>query len=425
MSVILAPAVIQVAGIVIVGAILIQSVFLVVSSFRRLAVEREQRRVTLDSLRYRAETALAENRLEVNRAELAWNGFRKFRVQRKEKEAEGVHSFYLVSHDGKPLPPFVAGQYLTFQLRHPDEPKPLIRCYSLSDGPDDSNCYRVSIKKIPPPPNKPDAPPGRSSTLFNDHVEEGDILDVKAPSGHFVLDTKSELPIVFVGGGIGITPVFSMLRALCDSDSRREVWFFQGVRNGAEHVMKEQLNTLNQANENLNLRICYSEPQKGDKEGKDYHQSGHVSVDLMKELLPSNNYVFYICGPPPMMEFLTAGLKEWGVPESDIHFEAFGSATVKKTKAQTPADDAPTVEVVFARSGKTVQWDPSADSLLDFAEDNGIVIESGCRAGNCGTCVTAIKSGEVTYVAEPGSTPEDGSCLTCVSVPKTPLTLDA
>ncbi len=425
MSAILAPAVIQVAGIVIVGAVFIQSVFLMVSSFRRLAVEREQRRITLDSLRYRAETALVENRHETNRAELSWNGFRKFRVQRKEKEAEGVHSFYLVPHDGKPMPPFLPGQYLTFQLRHPDEPKPLIRCYSLSDGPEQIFHYRVSIKKVPQPPDKPDAPPGRSSTFFNDHVEEGDILDVKAPSGHFVLDTTSELPIVFIGGGIGVTPVLSMLSALCDSESRREAWFFQGVRNGAEHVMKDQLNALNQANENLQLHVCYSEPQKGDKEGKDYHHSGHVSVDLMKELLPSNNYVFYICGPPPMMEFLTAGLKEWGVPESDIHFEAFGPATVKKTKAETPAGDALAVEVVFDRSGKTIQWDPSADSLLEFAEDNGIVIESGCRAGNCGTCVTAIKSGEVTYVAEPGSPPEDGSCLTCVSVPKTPLTLDA
>ena len=425
MSVILAPAVIQIAGIVIVGAVFIQSVFLIVSSFRRLAVEREQRRVTLDSLRYRTETVLAESRQEAKRVELSWSGYRKFRVLRKEMEIESVHSFYLVPHDGKPLPPFLPGQYLTFQLRHPDEPKPLIRCYSLSDGSHSFYYYRVSIKKIPPPPDTPDAPPGRSSAFFNDHVEESDILDVRAPSGHFVLDTTSELPIVFIGGGIGITPVFSMLSTLTEVKMRREVWFFLGVRNGAEHLMKEKLNEINEANEYLHLRVCYSEPQKGDKEGWDYHHSGHVSVDLMKDLLPSNNYAFYICGPPPMMEDLTTGLKEWGVPESDIHFEAFGPATVKKTKAETTAGDAPTVEVEFSRSGKTVQWDPSADSLLDFAEDNGIVIESGCRAGNCGTCVTAIKSGEVIYVADPGSPPEDGSCLTCVSVPKTALTLDA
>ena len=68
---------------------------------------------------------------------------------------------------------------------------------------------------------------------------------------------------------------------------------------------------------------------------------------------------------------------------------------------------------------------PDASSLLDFAEDNDVVIDSGCRAGNCGTCITAIKSGEVDYVGEPGAEPEAGSCLTCISVPKSKLTLDA
>ena len=425
MNVLLSPAVIQVAGIVIVGAIFIQSVFLIFSSFRRLAIEREQRRVTLDSLLYRSETALAESRQEAKRVESSWNGFRKFRIQRKEKEAEGVHSFYLVPHDGKPLPPFLPGQYLTFQLRHPDEQKPLIRCYSLSDEPNQFYHYRVSIKKVPPPLDKPAVPSGRSSSLFNDQLEEGDILDVKAPSGHFVLDTSSELPIVLIGGGIGITPVLSMLLALTESETRREVWFFQGVRNGDEHLMKEQLKALNHANENLHLHVCYSDPQDSDIEGEDFHHSGHVGVDLFKKLLPSNNYTFYICGPPPMMDSLTKGLKDWGVPDKDVHYEAFGPATVKKTKTETPAEGIHSVEVVFDRSGKTLKWDPNADSLLDFAEDNGIVIESGCRAGNCGTCATAVKSGQVTYVSDPGSSPEDGTCLTCVSVPKTPLTLDA
>jgi hypothetical protein len=89
------------------------------------------------------------------------------------------------------------------------------------------------------------------------------------------------------------------------------------------------------------------------------------------------------------------------------------------------APDQPAIELVFDRSGKTLTWDPAAESLLDFAEDNGITIDSGCRAGNCGTCITAIKSGDVTYFNESGSAPEDGSCLTCISVPKTNLTLDA
>jgi ferredoxin len=83
------------------------------------------------------------------------------------------------------------------------------------------------------------------------------------------------------------------------------------------------------------------------------------------------------------------------------------------------------IEVEFVRAGKTLKWDTAAESLLDFAEENGIVIDSGCRAGNCDTCITAIKAGEVTYINEPGDPPEAGSCLTCIAVPKANLTLDA
>ena len=127
-----------------------------------------------------------------------------------------------------------------------------------------------------------------------------------------------------------------------------------------------------------------------------------------------------------MMDSLTSGLEEWGVPKQDVHFEAFGPATDKKTKTDEPsAADAPAMDVVFERSGKTLKWDSSFDNLLDLAEENGISIDSGCRAGNCGTCITAIKSGDVAYTIDPGAEPETGSCLTCISVPKGNLTLDA
>jgi ferredoxin len=88
-------------------------------------------------------------------------------------------------------------------------------------------------------------------------------------------------------------------------------------------------------------------------------------------------------------------------------------------------DAAETVVVNFAKTGKEIAWDPDVGSLLDLAEDNNIAIDSGCRAGNCGTCETAIKSGDVEYLSEPGELPDAGSCLACVAVPKGPITLDA
>lgn len=81
--------------------------------------------------------------------------------------------------------------------------------------------------------------------------------------------------------------------------------------------------------------------------------------------------------------------------------------------------------VTFAKAGKSVAWNPEAVNLLEFAESQGVAIASGCCAGQCGTCVTAIRSGDVTYVQAPGSKPEPGSCLACVAAPKGDLVLDA
>ena len=119
MTAIFTPEVVQVAGAVIVGAVLIHVALTLVSSFRRIGHESDQRRASLEGLRHRAAVWRAESEVERERAERSWNGYRKFKIRKKKREIEGVHSFYLTPHDGKPLPPYEPGQYLTFQLRIP------------------------------------------------------------------------------------------------------------------------------------------------------------------------------------------------------------------------------------------------------------------------------------------------------------------
>jgi uncharacterized protein len=296
-----------------------------------------------------------------------------------------------------------------------------------------SDYYRVSIKRCPAPKDKPGIPPGLCSNFFHDSVKEGDILDVKAPGGHFYLDLEANTPIVLIGGGIGITPVLSMLNTLiADGTLKREVHFFLGVRSSKDHPMKAHLEDLARMHDKLKLHICYSGPEKTDVKDRDYQHAERVSIDLFKRVLPSNNFDYYLCGPPAMMESVVPGLEAWGVPDERVHFEAFGPASIKKVKKEEPPA-APTVggaapaglEVVFAKAGKTCTWTPSLGTLLEFAEKNGVTMDFGCRAGNCGTCITAIKEGDVHYANPPGAAPEKGSCLTCVAVPKTKLVLDA
>ena len=428
MSWIFEPVFIQFIGVLIVVLALVQVLLAAVATLNRASNDGTTRALSLQLLKYQSEEALSRFRHQADETEFAWNGFRKFRIDRKMKEVDGIHSFYLVPHDEKSLPPFLPGQFLTFQLKIPGHDKPLIRCYSLSDGPT-KDYYRVSIKKIPPPRDQPDGLPGRSSTYFNDVLNEGDIVDAKAPSGHFHLQPDRDRGIVLIGGGIGLTPVVSMLNTLSAEHHKGDVWFFYGVRNSLEHAMKEHLEEMARKHENFNIIICYSEPLETDVEGQDYQKAGYVSVDLFKELLPSNNYVFYICGPPPMMESVTRSLGDWGVPEKDVHFEAFGQAPVKKSpKVEVAPPDGKndsSVEICFDRSGKTLKWQDSVGSLLDLAEENGINMDFACRSGNCGTCITAIKEGKVDYLVEPGHQPDDGSCLTCVAIPNGKLVLDA
>ena len=127
-----------------------------------------------------------------------------------------------------------------------------------------------------------------------------------------------------------------------------------------------------------------------------------------------------------MMDSITHDLSKWGVPDSKIHFEAFGPATVKKVASHEATLIAQTsgISINFAKSKKDVVWNGMSSCLLDFVESSGIAMESGCRAGNCGTCSIAIRSGEVEYLSAPGAIVEQGSCLTCISVPKTDLILD-
>lgn len=364
----------------------------------------------------------------------AWAGFKAFKIVRRafEDAAESICSFYLAAEDGLPLPAFLPGQYLTFRLDVPTpagDTQQLVRCYSLSDAPRPDH-YRVSIKRIPAPAGTTH-PPGRSSNYFHDRVIEGTTLQVRAPAGHFHLD-RLDTPVVLIGGGIGITPLLSMLNTCLETQPEREIWLFYSVRNRREVAMRAHLDGLAAAHPQFHLRFCFSDPLPDDQSGRDFHHRGRVGVPLLRMELPLEPYEFYICGPAPMMESLVPALEDWGVPDARIHFEAFGPASIKRriaaSEAATMAPARPVdtpLMVTFARAGKALPWTSAFANLLDFAEANGIAVDSGCRAGSCGTCQTAIRSGEVIYRQAPDYDPEPGTCLPCSCVPGTDVTLEA
>lgn len=418
---------VQIAGWVLVALVAGNAASVLISSLRRMQGERQQQRLALELLQQQV-AAASVLRQEAEQSRFLWEGYRKFVVSRKVEEGENIASLYLVPFDRKPLPSFRPGQFLTFQFKIPGQPRPVVRCYSLSDSfhPD---YYRVTIKRALPPPSAAESPAGLVSSFVHDQLQVGEILDVQCPRGEFTLDLRRTTPVVLIAGGIGLTPMLCMLNAIVERGSSREVWLFYGVRNGREAVMKEHLRKLSQERERFNLRFCFSRPEKNELAGTDYDHGECVSLSLLQKELESNNYEFYICGPPAMMSSVTEGLKQWGVPERRIFSEAFGPASVPKKSAPDSAKTATAAatgpKIVFSRSGRTANWETSAGSLLEFAQANGISIPAGCCAGNCGTCETAIRSGTVSYLKEPGWKPQTGTCLVCVATPAADLELDA
>jgi uncharacterized protein len=369
----------------------------------------------------------------IERVGAAWSGLRSFRVaQRKyEDAAETQCSFYLEPVDGAPLPAYQPGQFLTFNLSiaagiH-GEARTVTRCYSLSDSPEAGH-YRVTIKRVPAPVEPAGLPPGLSSNYFHSQVRAGDTLQLRAPAGHFYLDTDASSPVVLVAGGIGITPMISMLRWCLLNQPQRKVHLYYGIRNSADHAFKGVLEELAAGADQFQLHVVYSAPSANDRVGLDYSHRGYVDIALLKQTLPRGDHQFYICGPTAMMESLVPALSQWGVAPNDIHFEAFGPASVRlpavSSEAAPQAEIEP-LEIQFKNSGRTLHWKAQESNLLEFAEAHGILVESGCRAGSCGSCLTTIAKGTVVYDNTPDFELLPNQCLLCMGKPSSALVLEA
>jgi ferredoxin len=149
---------------------------------------------------------------------------------------------------------------------------------------------------------------------------------------------------------------------------------------------------------------------------------------MLRDCLPHGRHQCYVCGPAAMMESLVPAIAAWGVPAGDIHFEAFGPASVVLAPATAEHPQpllAVPLDVRFARSGRTLSWDGRDANLLEFAERQGLAIEAGCRAGSCGSCETKLLSGEVRYPHPPDYAIARGHCLLCVGTPASALELEA
>ena len=350
-------------------------------------------------------------------------GFRPLKVTAIDQESADVLSLTMRNQDGQPLPAALPGQYVVLRLQPTAGGPPLFRSYSLS-GPVSTERYRISVKI---------EPNGAGGTYLREHVRLGDMLDVSAPRGNFILQS-GERPVVLLSAGIGATPALAMLHALAEARSTRQILWLHAAHDREHHPFVAEVRRLMGTLAHGRTYVCYSTPGPQEKVGLDFDAAGHLSRTVLDVVGIPREADVYLCGPTRFMADMKAALTGLGVSSERIHVEIFngsepmtpGVVSAPTRAPHLPKDDANTGSLVsFARSGIAAHWKPSAyQSILELAEACDVPVRWSCRTGVCHNCESGLVSGQVVYGPDPLEMPADGNLLVCCSQPIGDVVID-
>lgn len=353
--------------------------------------------------------------------------WRPLRVSRIERESQHIRSIYLEAGDDAGLPLFQAGQHLPVRFTLDDQVH--IRTYSLSSAPSD-DFMRISVKRE-----------GRVSSHLHERIKVGDVIEARAPQGHFTVAADERRPLVLLAAGVGITPLLSMLREVVYQGQRtrhtRPSWLLQSSRSLADQPFRAELDRLLENGDGtVQVVRVLSQPEPEAQEGVDFDRRGRIDLALVQEVLQIEDYDqadFVLCGPGGFTQALYDELRDLDVDDQRIHAETFGPSTLRRRPdplapvIEQPAAATGAVTVTFQNAQINARWQPEAGSLLELAESQGLRPEFSCRGGSCGTCRTRLISGQVNYPQPPAELPGDGEVLICCAIPakgEQPLVLE-
>ncbi len=359
-------------------------------------------------------------------AERLRDTWRAHRVVRIEDEALGVRSFWFEPSDGRGTAHYHAGQFLTLRVPAGRDGSLLTRTYTVSSAPHEAR-MRITVKRES---GTEGAEPGAVSSWLHHVLSVGDTIELKAPRGQFWLDPTQRRPAVLLAAGIGVTPMISMARQVAFEGLRtrriRPLTIVQLTRTVAERPFFGAFRQLADASDG---RIRYLSLITGEDPaaelGRDFHGTGRLDADRLRELLALDDYDFYLCGPPGFMQSTYDALLSLGVRDARIQAEAFGPASLVRAPAassgiETVAGtgaEADSCVVHFTRSGVEQRWNAGDATLLETAEAHGLTPAYGCRAGSCGSCAVRMSRGAVSYRSPVSAAHADDEVLLCCAVP--------
>lgn len=315
-------------------------------------------------------------------ARAATEGFTPVPVLAVLDEAADIKTFRLVRPDGFE---FKAGQFLPVRVSIGG--KPHVRCYSISSSPDARRYIEISVRQQ-----------GLVSTILHATLRTGSTLGVRRPAGGFVYPEGDDRPLALLAGGIGITPLLSMMRFALTSEPARPVTLLYSVRDRKSLAFLSELRVIAERHPHTRIGIVLS----ADASAPPPWRAGHIDMPMLRQHVPHPTHtIFCVCGPLPMMEAMQRMLLAEGVPQAQIRSERFATA-VAAASLNAPAPDRQPVaardgvgeyRLRFSLSSREASVDGSR-TLLEAAESEGVSIASSCRAGVCQACRTRLIEGE-------------------------------
>jgi len=342
------------------------------------------------------------------------------------RESSDSKTFVFVDPSGDRLPSFLPGQHLL--VESPAKGFPILRrCYSLSHGPG-IGLYQITVKR-----KEVGTVETSMSHRLHDHVAIGDLIRVRGPQGNFTSALAGQSPVVLMAAGIGITPMLSMLEGLVAERPNSSIWLYYQVRDASQEVFGERLRQIARKYSHFQLRIFHSRSNSSEARKGDVFSGKFGPVHIHREI-GSEAPHFFMCGPDAWMKRCAEGLEAIGHPSERIHYESFGGeldvpvsncSTSELIEANQSTDAIPkTFQVHFERTKNKVEW-RAESNLLDLAVAANAAVESGCRSGNCGSCVTRLLKGNIRYRRKPDCEVNDQQIALCVAEPTSDLELDA
>ncbi|MBY0587163.1 2Fe-2S iron-sulfur cluster binding domain-containing protein [bacterium] len=351
-----------------------------------------------------------------------WSG--KLRVARVFQETPDVKTYRLMSPLGGILPfEFLPGQFLTVGV--PVEGKVVRRSYSIASSPSQRDYAELTIKR---------EEGGVVSGFLHEHIREGDLLELSGPMGSFTFTGRECKCILLIGGGVGITPLMSVLRYLVDRSWGGDIYVLYCVHSPKDIIYREELDYLARRHAHLHVVVTVTHPEGTDWGGA----TGRITKELISRSVPdvASRYA-HICGPVPLMEAAKQTLIELGVPRDRIRLEAFGPALGKpepgisseqrSSKANVEIDAKLLPLVTFSASERSAPLPPEK-TILEVADALGVDIDNSCRVGTCGVCRVKLRSGSVTMEVREGLQPgdeENGIVLACQAKSTGNVTVEA